>query len=104
MSQRTEPRLEKRADVRIFGMDSKGRPINVPASTIDISKHGARLMGVRSWDYPGETIGIRYGTEKARYRIVWIGLPSSPVESQVGLYCVDQGKYIWDFAPPTAEA
>ena len=104
MSQRTEPRLEKRADVRIFGMDSKGRPISLPACTIDISKHGARLTGVRSWDYPGETIGIRYRTEKARYRIVWIGLPSSPVESQVGLYCVDHGKYIWDFAPPMAEA
>jgi hypothetical protein len=102
MSQRTEPRVTKQANVRIFGMDLKGRPINVPVNTIDISKHGARLRGVRSWDSPGETIGIRYGTEKARYRIV--GLPGTPIDGQVGLYCVDQGRYIWDFAPPAAEA
>lgn len=95
--------MTKLASVRIFGMDSKGRPVNLPAYTMDISKYGARLTGVRSWDYPGETVGIRYETEKARYRIVWVGLPNSPVEGQVGLYCVDQGKYIWDFAPPMAE-
>lgn len=103
MSLRTEPRMAKQANVRIFGMDSKGKPINLPAYTMDVSKHGARLTGVRSWDYPGETIGIRYGTEKARYRIVWIGLPNSPVEGQVGLYCVDHGKYIWDFTPPATD-
>jgi hypothetical protein len=95
--------MAKKADVRIFGMDSKGHPINVPAYTIDISKRGARLSGVRYWDYPGETIGLRYGTEKARYRIVWVGLPNTPVEGQVGLQCVD-AKYIWDVAPPTDEA
>jgi len=102
MSQRIEPRMAKKADVRIFGMDSKGHPINVPAYTIDISKRGARLSGVRYWDYPGETIGVRYGTEKARYRIVWVGLPNSPVDGQVGLQCVD-AKYIWGVAPPTEE-
>jgi hypothetical protein len=96
--------MTKQASVRIFGMDSKGRPINVVANTVDISKRGARLTGVRNWDYPGETIGIRYGTEKARYRIVWIGLPNSPVDGQLGLICVDTGRYIWDFAPPGAEA
>jgi hypothetical protein len=103
MSVRTEPRMTKQANVRIFGMDSKGRPINLPVSTVDISKHGARVTGVKSWDYPGDTIGIRYGTEKARYRIVWIGLPNSQIDGQVGLYCVDQGRYIWDFAAPVAE-
>ncbi len=94
--------MAKKADVRIFGMDSKGHPINVPAYTLDISKRGARLSGVRYWDYPGETIGVRYGTEKARYRIVWVGLPNSPVDGQVGLQCVES-KYIWDVAPPAEE-
>jgi len=101
MPQRAEPRMAKQASVRIFGMDSKGNPINVPANTIDISRHGVRLGGVRNWDCPGETIGVRYGSEKARYRVVWVGLPNSPVDGQVGLYCVDKEKYIWGVNLPT---
>jgi len=85
-------------------MDSKQRPVNVPASTLDISKHGARLTGVNCWDYPGETVGIRFGTEKARYRIVWVGLPNSPVDGQIGLQCVDEGRYIWDVVAPASES
>jgi hypothetical protein len=95
--------MTKQVAVRIFGMDSRGRPITQTATTIDISKHGARLAGVRCWDSPGETIGIRYGTEKARYRIVWVGLPHSPVDGQIGCQCVDE-HYIWDFAPPGEDA
>src|SRR5437868_772994 len=103
MSLRTEPRLAKEASVRIFGMDSKGRPIHQSATTIDISKHGARVAGVRCWDYPGETVGVRHGSEKARYRVVWVGLPGTPVEGQVGLICMEPGKYIWDVLPPASE-
>lgn len=101
MAQRSEPRVAKHASVRIFGMDSRGNPINVPATTIDVSKRGARLSGVRYWDSPGETIGMRYGTEKARYRVVWIGMPHTPIDGQIGLQCVETGKNIWDFALPS---
>jgi hypothetical protein len=101
MSLRTEPRLAKESAVRIFGLDSKGHAVSQPATTMDISKHGARIAGVNCWDHPGETIGIRYGMEKARYRVVWVGLPGTPVESQIGVQCVEYGKYIWD--GPTAD-
>jgi hypothetical protein len=102
--QRTEPRLSKEASIRIFGMDSRGRPINQPAKTVDISQHGARVNGIKCWDYPGETVGIRYGMEKARYRVVWVGLPGTPVDGQIGVVCVETGKYIWDVSPPAAHA
>ena len=102
MPQRTEPRIAKQAEIRVFGMDSQGRPVNLPAKTVDISKHGARVEGVRCWDAPGEMIGIRHGTEKARYRVVWIGPPGTPVEGQIGVECVEAGKYI--FGVPAAVA
>jgi len=84
-------------------MDSRGRPINQPAQTIDISQHGARVNGIKCWDYPGETVGIRYGLEKARYRVVWVGLPGTQVDGQIGVVCVEHGKYIWDVLPPAAQ-
>ncbi|MGI9104591.1 MAG: PilZ domain-containing protein [Terriglobales bacterium] len=99
---RAEPRTRHESPVRIFGMDGGGRPINVGAFTMDVSRHGARLKGIHPpcWDTPGETIGVRYGTEKARFKVVWIGSPGTASEGQVGIYCVEQGKYIWGIAAP----
>ena len=97
--QRTEPRTLKEAPIRVFGMDSQGRPVNLPAQTVDVSRHGARVSGVQNWSHPGEIVGVRYGTEKARYRIVWIGTAGTPFAGQIGLQCVEAGKYIWDALP-----
>ena len=103
MVKRTEPRLTQEAAVRIFGMDAQGHPIHLAATTMDISKSGARLKGIRCWDFPGEIIGVRHGMEKARFRIVWVGPPGTPVDGQIGLLCVEVGRYIWGVMPPTAD-
>ena len=102
MVKRSELRLSQEASVRIFGMDSQGHPINLATTTMDISKSGARLKGIKCWDYPGEIIGIRHGLEKARFRIVWVGPPGTPVDGQIGLQCIENGRYIWGVMPPSA--
>jgi hypothetical protein len=104
MLQRIEPRITKAAAIRVFGMDSRGRPVNVAASTVDVSRHGARVAGVKCWDAPGETIGVRYGVEKARYRVVWVGMPGTAIEGQLGLTCIESDKYIWGVTPVVTES
>ena len=101
---RSEPRTSHESPVRVFGMDSAGRPINQTGCTVDISQHGARLKGLPCWSGPGETIGVRHGTEKARFKVVWIGKPGTPQEGQVGLSCLETGKFIWGITVPAAEA
>lgn len=103
MELRREPRLPQSEMVRIFGLDTLGKPINISAYTLDISHHGARLRNVNCWEQPGETIGVRRGLEKARFKVVWVGRRGTPVEGQVGLTCVDHGKFIWAIAPPEAK-
>jgi hypothetical protein len=101
---RSEPRTSHESPVRVFGMDSAGRPINQTGWTVDISQHGARLKGLPFWSGPGETIGVRHGTEKARFKVVWVGKPGTPQEGQVGLLCIETGKFIWGITAPTTEA
>ena len=101
---RSEPRTAHESSVRVFGMDSAGRPINQTGWTVDISQRGARLKGLPFWNGPGETIGVRQGTEKARFKVVWTGKPGTPQEGQVGLLCIDTGTYIWGITAPTTEA
>jgi hypothetical protein len=81
-------------------MDAAGHPVNISAWTVDISRHGARVKGVKDWSTPGETIGVRHGTEKARFRIVWVGADGTPHQGQIGLLCVEAGKYIWGISAP----
>lgn len=96
--------MSKEAPIRVFGMDSRGRPVNLPAHTVDVSQHGARVSGVQNWSHPGEIVGVRYGTEKARYRIVWVGSAGTPLSGQIGLQCIETGKYIWDALPNASDA
>jgi hypothetical protein len=101
---RSEPRTGRESSVRIFGLDSSGNPINSTAWTVDISRRGVRLKGINFRVKPGETIGLRSGPEKARYKVVWIGDPASPLEGQIGLFCLESGKYIWSAEAAAGEA
>jgi hypothetical protein len=92
---RIEPRSSHQSPVRVFGLDSAGKPINQTAWTVDVSQHGARLKGLPCSNGPGETIGLRLGTEKARFRVVWVGKQGTPQEGQAGLLCLEVGKFIW---------
>ncbi|HET7185583.1 MAG TPA: PilZ domain-containing protein [Terriglobales bacterium] len=92
---RVERRNSHQLPVRVFGLDSAGKPVNRTAWTVDVSQHGVRLKGLPCWNGPGETIGLRLGTEKARFRVVWVGKQGTPQEGQVGLLCLEAGKFTW---------
>jgi hypothetical protein len=42
------------------------------AHTVDITCAGARLGGLRTQLQPGQTISLHRGSQKAKFRIVWI--------------------------------
>ena len=92
---RCEPRQAKNEVVQVFGLNGQGRPFYQSATTVDVSYCGARLRGLNCWDRPGEIIGLRCGTEKARFRVVWVGKRDTAYESQVGLSCLEPGRNIW---------
>jgi hypothetical protein len=91
---RREPRRTVALNVRVFGLDAKGQPVNCECSTIDISAHGVRLTGPQHWN-AGEVVGIRHGTEKGRFRIIWIGQPGTEAEAQTGLQAVEVSRHFW---------
>ena len=100
MISRSEPRQSQESPIRIFGMDNAGKPVNISAWTVDVSRHGARVKGIHEWSTPGEEVGVRCGLEKARFKIVWVGADGTPNAGHVGLQSVESGKYIWGLAPP----
>jgi PilZ domain len=89
-----EVRVPLKLDVRVWGIDCWGKPFSRHARTLEISALGARLEDVGGVQ-KGDIIGIQYGEAKARFRIVWVGQPTSEQAGSVGVECVEPGKCIW---------
>jgi hypothetical protein len=87
-------RLKSVLPVRLYGMDGTGKAFNVMVRTVDISPSGARLQGVELALQPGDIVGLQYGVEKARCRVVWVG-EHQDTNAQVGLTMLQPAKRFW---------
>ncbi len=92
---RKEQRLRTVLPVRIFGLDSAGKPFTDIAHTLDISLQGARIGGLKHQLAIGDIVGVQRGMEKARFRVCWVGAPATRCDGQAGLLCVQPEKCIW---------
>ena len=66
------------------------------AHTVDISILGARLIGKADRLHLGELVELSCGLRRAMFRVIWIGLASTPLQDQVGLECLNPESNIWD--------
>jgi len=62
--------------------------------TIDISQIGCRLGGLRTGLYPGQTIALQRGGQKASFRVIW-SKHLEAEEHQAGIEALDYGRNIW---------
>lgn len=100
LARRREERLTLTLSVRLWGLDSEGKPFAQAAQTHDITRLGARVKPVTCLKKAGDIIGVQYGEEKARYRVVWVGKMGTPTEGMIGLSCVEPEKFIFQSAWP----
>jgi hypothetical protein len=103
MGRRSQPRKQIEVPVRIFGTDSGGQVFSEKVLTVNISRNGAELAGVRSKLSPDEIVGLTYGANRVHFRVKWIGAPGTPKAGHVGLLNIAPQKPLWDFPlPPDA--
>ena len=90
-----ELRIPMQLEVRVWGMDSTGKPFSQTARTVDISGQGARLAGITGPKQLGDVIGVQYGNQKARFQVVWVGANGTADQGQIGIASLDAGRCIW---------
>ena len=100
MGKRGEPRMPVQLPVRIFGTDLQGRIFSERVSTIDVSRSGAKLSGVKAKIKGDEIIGLTCGEKKAHFRVKWIGQPGTATEGQVGLLNLTPERPLWHLNLP----
>jgi hypothetical protein len=80
--------------VRISGNDSSGAAYSELVHTLDVSRSGVRLGGVRRQFEVGALVVLQYRQHKAEFRVVWTKPVGSGGEQQVGLEAGAQ-KDLW---------
>lgn len=99
MGKRRENRASVSLPVVVTGLDQNGNSFSQTAQTIDVSRTGARLSGIRCLRGPGEMITIEYGSRFARFRVVWIGIPGSSEDGHFGVKTLQPEKRIFKINP-----
>jgi hypothetical protein len=100
---RREPRKTVAVEVRIFGTDRDGKVFSESVKTIDVSRNGAKLGGVKANLLVDEIIGLTYGKNKVHFRVKWTGAPGTHTQGTVGLLNLTPEKALWDFPLPAGE-
>jgi len=72
IDRRREPRPPRELPLIVWGVDGCGERFLQQARARDISRFGALLSGLDADLKCGDVIGILFGKQKARYRVVWI--------------------------------
>ena len=102
MDKLRELRVGLQLEVRVWGLDSSGRPFSHTVTTKEISALGARLKDIAGVQ-KNDVIGVQYRDQKARFRVVWVGEANTERSGEVGIECVEPGKCIWTSALHEAE-
>lgn len=100
MGKRCEPRKQMQVPVRIFGTDQQGHIFSENVKTVDVSRSGVKLAGVRAQIKVDEVVGLTYGPNKVHFRVKWVGQPGTATQGQAGLLNLTPERPLWDFSLP----
>jgi hypothetical protein len=96
--QRPEPRVDTDLPVRVWGMDSNGKPFIQHVRARNISSQGALVSGVECELKPGDIIGVQLEQKKARCRVVWVVDAGGIQKNQLGLQLLEGQECPWQEA------
>jgi hypothetical protein len=105
MGKRREVRVRIALPVRVSGIDEKGNPFFQTALTVDVSRTGARLNGIRCLRATGDMVTVECRGGSAKFVVVWIGQFGSSEDGQFGVRSLEPAKRIFkvEFPPTTLD-
>lgn len=95
LPKRRESRLLVALEVRILGIDARGKAFHQSEVTVDISLSGARITGLTAALNVGDIVGLQSSGDKSRFKVSWVRPNESDGTFEVGLHCLEKGKAPW---------
>ena len=85
MDRRHSARVEVQLPVEVWGVDAHGQAFMDPASVTNMSTGGLVVQGLRRKVRAGEILDVRMGSDKAQYRVVWVGATGTGRTGELGM-------------------
>ena len=95
MEKRPETRVEAQIHVRVWGMDSEGRPFFQNVKAANINSEGALLSGINHPLKAGDVVGVQYNDRKARFKVVWVVDAGAPRKIDAGVQVLQGQRAPW---------
>jgi hypothetical protein len=95
IDRRREPRTDVDLTLTVWGVDTRGDRFLQEARAREISLSGALLSGLDADLRSGDVIGILYGGNKARYRIVWVRESGNGLKVQAAVHRIPPDECPW---------
>jgi hypothetical protein len=96
MDRRHSPRVNVHLPVEVWGLDAHGQAFMDPAIVTNMSTVGLILQGLRRKIRAGEILDVRMGSDKAQYRVVWVGGPGSRRAGELGMQRVTAHAFLFN--------
>src|SRR6266567_8532506 len=95
MDAKAQPSSPAAIPVRIFGMDSDGKPFVQLATARNLTMEHAILDRVEHRLAPGAVIGLQYEEHKSRVRVLWACEIDGALDTQLGIQLIDSRQCPW---------
>jgi len=94
--ERNEKRIEISLPVKLAATDANGDPLEQGVTTINVSRSGALLTGIRGKLKLGSRVSLARAGKQENFIIMWVGEKNSTRASEIGVSAVDSGSSFWD--------
>jgi methyl-accepting chemotaxis protein len=104
IERRDSRRIDMALPVRLTGIDISGHPLEEDVTTVNISRQGARLQGLRGKLREGNKVSLARLQKREEFRIEWVGTKSTQGADQIGVSAVRSNTSFWDDVPEVMTA
>jgi hypothetical protein len=96
IERRDDPRVHVSSHVKLTAIDVDGRSIEQEVTTINVSRRGALLSGIRGKLRQGDTVVLSRLNLQEEYSISWVGKEKTTKAGQIGVSAIDAASSFWN--------
>jgi methyl-accepting chemotaxis protein len=93
--ERRDPRIDMSFPVRLIATDVSGLALDQEVITINISRQGALLSGIRGRLRLGSHISLARQHRREEFRVEWVGEENSASTGQIGVSALNAASSFW---------
>jgi methyl-accepting chemotaxis protein len=99
--ERADRRFDVSVPVRLSGTDVSGQPISQEVVTINISRNGSLLRGIRGKLRLGSQVSLARAQKLEQFLVAWVGKEDTPDAGQIGVSAVAADSSFWNDVLPS---